>query len=204
MLLLARVAVSLLGALLLGGILFYGYLAGLIGSPSSYAKWLVPLFFYIGIGLSVGGVLFTLINRPDWIRRSFILAVMVVVMFALFLIFIEPKLQQLEKQNLVNTLQQLYQQYSLEQLDCNDEYEVHLSKINQRPAEVVFFQQDNFTQYPQKLAGWEKSTSMNEFRFIENTYFLGTQRNFLEQCRNAQHTSVADLIVQAKRLGCQS
>uniref|UniRef100_I1XG47 Uncharacterized protein n=2 Tax=Methylophaga nitratireducenticrescens TaxID=754476 RepID=I1XG47_METNJ len=203
MLLLARVAVSLLAALLLGGIFFYGYLAGLIGNPSHYAKWLVPLFFYAGILLCLTGVIFTLVEKLNWARRSFAAAIVLVVIFAGYLLLIEPKLQQREQQNQIKTMQQLYQQYSLQQLDCDDKFQAHLSKIEQRPAEVVLFQKANFSQPVQYLAGWDKSASMNNCRFIENTYALGTQRSFLSRCQNQQHTTVADLIAQAKRLGCQ-
>lgn len=203
MFLVARVAVSILGALLLSSIFFYGYMAGLIGSPSRYAKWLVPLFFYTGIICCLGGVLFTLTEKISWIRRSFVAAVLIVVVFAVFLLVIEPKLQQMEKQYLSKTMQRMYQQYSLQQSDCDDNFQVHLSKIEQHPAEVVLFQKDNFTQSTQRLAGWDKSTSINDCRFIENTYSLGTQRSFLSRCRNQQQTSVADLIAQAKRQGCQ-
>lgn len=201
--LLARISVSLLGALLLSGIFFYGYMAGLIGNPSVYANWLVPLFFYTGIFLCLAAVVFTLINRQSWIRRSFISAVLIGVIFAVFLLLIEPRLQQKEQQNLIKTMQNMYQQYSLQQLNCDDQFQVHLSKIEQRPAEVVLFQKGNFTQPPQRLAGWDKSTSMNDCRFIENTYSLGTQRSFLNRCSNEQRTSVAELIAQAKRLSCQ-
>ena len=203
MLLLARVAVSLLAGLLLGGIFFYGYLAGLIDNPSHYANWLVPLLFYAGIILCLAGVFFTLVDKLNWARRSFAAAIVLVVIFAGYLLLIEPKLQQREQQNQIKTTQQLYQQHSLQQLDCDDKFQVHLSKIEQRPAEVVLFQKGNFSQPVQYLARWDKSASMNNCRFIENTYVLGTQRSFLSRCRNQQHTSVANLIAQAKRLGCQ-
>lgn len=203
MLLLARVAVSLLAGLLLSGIFFYGYLAGLIGSPSHYANWLVPLFFYAGILLCLAGVICTLVEKLDWTRISFAAAILLVVIFAGYLLLIEPKLQKREQQNRIKTMQQLYQQHSLQQLDCDDKFQVHLSRIQQRPAEVVLFQKGNFSQPVQYLAGWDKSASMNNCRFIENTYSLGTQRSFLSRCRNQQQASVADLIAQAKRLGCQ-
>ena len=203
MLLLSRVAVSLLAGLLLGGIFFYGYLAGLIGNPSRYANWLVPLFFYAGILLCLAGVIFTLVEKLDWTRRAFAAAIVLVVIFAGYLLLIEPKLQQREQQNRIKTMQQLYQQNSLQRLDCDDQFQVHLSKIQQRPAEVVLFQKGNFSQPVQYLAGWDKSASMNNCRFIENTYSLGTQRSFLSRCLNQQQASVADLIAQAKRLGCQ-
>lgn len=203
MLLLARVAVSLLAGLLLGGIFFYGYFAGLIGNPSYYANWLVPLFFGAGIILCLAGVIFTLAEKLNWTRRSFAAAIVLVVIFAGYLLLIEPKLQQREQQNQIKTTQQLYQQHSLQQLDCDDKFQVHLSKIEQRPAEVVLFQIGNFSQPVQYLAGWDKSASMNNCRFIENTYALGTQRSFLSRCMNQQHTTLADLIALAKRLGCQ-
>lgn len=203
MFLLSRVAVSLLAGLLLGGIFFYGYLAGLIGNPSRYANWLVPLFFYAGILLCLASVIFTLVDKLDWTRRSFAAAIVLVVIFAGYLLLIEPKLQQREQQNQIKTMQQLYQQHSLQQLDCDDKFQVYLSKIQQRPAEVVLFQKGDFSQAVQYLAGWDKSASMNNCRFIENTYALGTQRSFLSRCQNQQQTSVADLIAEAKRLGCQ-
>lgn len=199
----ARVAVSLIVAILLVSMLFYGYLAGFIGSPSRYAKWLVPVFFYTGVILCLTGVIFTLVEQFVWVRWSFISAVFVVFVFALFLLFIEPKWQQMEKHDFVKNMQRLYLQYSITPLDCDDRYQVHLSKIEQRPAEVVLFQKGNFSQSIQRLAGWDKSASMNDCRFIENTYSLGTQRRFLSQCHNQQQTSVVDLIDQAKRLGCQ-
>jgi len=198
-----RIALSILGALLLGSILFYGYMAGLIGSSSSYAKWLAPLLFYIGITLCFAAVIFSLTHQIVWIRRSFVAAILVVMIFATFLLLIEPKLQQMQRQNHIKMMHKLYQQYSLHHLDCDDEFQVHFSKIEQRPAEVVLFQQDNFSQPVQRLAGWDKSTTMNDCRFIENSYSLGTQRSFLSRCRNAQQTSVTGLIAQAKRLGCQ-
>ena len=71
----ARVAVSLIVAILLVSMLFYGYLAGFIGSPSRYAKWLVPVFFYTGVILCLTGVIFTLVEQFVWVRWSFISAV---------------------------------------------------------------------------------------------------------------------------------
>lgn len=202
--LLVRGSISILGALLLCSLLFYGYLAGLIGSPSDYAKWLVPVFFYTGLCLSCAGVLFVFLNWPAWARISFIWSALMVMMLALFLIFIEPTLQRMKTHSLIQNLQQLYQQYSLEKLNCEDGYQVHLSKIEQRPAEVVLFQPDNYEQQPQRLAGWDKASSSNSCRFVENTYLLGTQRMFFSRCQNEQQNSVTELIAQAKRMDCVS
>lgn len=198
----SRIAVSVLVTTSFACLLFYGYLAAMIGRHSTYAQWLVPLLFYVGLALSFSGLVFTLLRRQDWMRRAFTGALIIVLLFAIFLLAIEPHLQQYETRSRINALQQLYQEYSLEQLDCGERYQVHLSKINQRPAELVLFDKENDQQHPVKLAGWERTTSMNACRFIENTYFLGTQRHFLEQCVNDRQMTVDDLLAWARSLDC--
>lgn len=200
---LARVAVSLLVALLMGSLLLYGYLAGIIGNSYSQIKWLLSVFFYLGISLCLAGVIFTLTQQKIWVGRAFISAAVIVMLFVIFLIFVQPTLQQRQKESLISNMQLMYQHNSLRRLNCPEGFQVHLIRVNQQPLSVVMFQQDNFLQYPQKLAGWDKTTSMNDCRFIENTYAIGTQRRFLEQCQNDQQISVTDLIAQARLSGCE-
>lgn len=189
-------------ALLLMGILFYLYLAAGIGGQSATAKWLVPVLFYGGSLCCLVAIIASLLNYPLWVRGAFILAALIVVFKVGFLLVIEPKIQQHARQQLNQSMQQIYQQYALITLNCAENYQLHLVNRPNHPAEVVMFQSDNADDSAQRLAGWNQVAATGDCRFVENTYVLGSQRQFLNSCDNSAGQTLDDVIEHARTLAC--
>jgi len=189
-------------ALLLMGVLFYLFLAAGLGGQSAIARWLIPVFFYGGSLSCLVAIFASLLNYPKWLRGAFMLAGLIVVLKVGFLVVIEPRIQQHERQQFNQSMQQLYQENALITLNCADNYQLHLVNINQHPAEVVLFQLDNTDKAAQRLAGWSRVAATGDCRFVENTYVLGSQREFLNSCHNASGKTVADVVQQARMLSC--
>lgn len=189
-------------ALLLTGILFYLFLASGIGGQSATAKWLVPVLFYGGSLCCLAAIIASLLNYSKWVQGAFLLAILIVVFKVGFLLVIEPKIQQNARQQLNQSMQQIYQQYALITLNCADNYQLHLLNRPNHPAEVVMFQSNNADDSAQCLAGWNQVAVTGDCRFVENTYVLGSQRQFLNSCHNSAGQTLDDVIEHARTLAC--
>lgn len=189
-------------ALLLILVLFYLFIAASLGGQSAIAKLLVPGLFYGGSLCCLVATGASLLNQPKWVQGAFMLAGLIVIVNISFLMLIEPKIQQHERYKFNHAMQQIYQQYAVTIITCEENYQVTLVNREQWPAEVVLFQLGDYDRPAQRLAAWDRVAATDNCRFVENSYFLGAQREFLNRCQNIAGQTVSDVIQQARMLTC--